>query len=151
MIGVLRESVFETRCDEFRLMVRPKQEHPTPAELEVLKILWEEGPGNVRDVMETLRKQGKRRAYTSVMSLLNVMTDKGLLARKPEGRAFLYSARVSREKTLRQMVGDLVRRVFEGSTSTLVAHLLEQAKPTSAEIDEIHKTIAAYKEKKGDG
>jgi predicted transcriptional regulator len=132
-------------------MARPKHDNPTPAELEVLKILWEAGPATVRDVLQVLQRQGKRRAYTSVMSLMNVMTDKGLLSRQPEGRAFVYAARVSRDKTLRQIVGDLVRRVFEGSTSALVAHLLEQAHPTPAEIDAIHKAIAAYKEKKGDG
>jgi BlaI family penicillinase repressor len=131
-------------------MSRPKQEHPTPAELEVLKILWEQGPGTVRDVMSVLDQQGKRRAYTSVMSLLNVMADKGLLARKPKGRAFVYAALVNREKTLRQMVGDLVGRVFEGSANALVAHLLEQASPSTQELDAIRQTIAAYKEKKGE-
>jgi BlaI family penicillinase repressor len=131
-------------------MARPKQEHPTPAELEVLKLLWDHGSGTVRDVMSALQTQGKRRAYTSVMSLLNVMADKGLLSRKASGRAFIYAARVSREKTLRQLVGDLVGRVFEGSANALVAHLLEQSSPTPAELDAIHDTIAAYQEKKGD-
>ena len=74
-------------------MARPKHQHPTPAELEVLKILWEAGPLTVRAVMESLKKRRKRRAYTTVMSLLNVMTDKGLLRRKPKGRAFLYTAK----------------------------------------------------------
>ena len=129
-------------------MPRPRHEHPTPAELEVLKILWERGPGTVREVMEVLRKQGKRRAYTTVMSLLNVMTDKGLLSRKPQGRAFLYSPKAGQERTLRRLVGDLLGRVFEGQASALVAHLLEQAEPTPEELDEIHKTLEAYKQEK---
>ena len=66
-------------------MPRPKYEHPTPAELEVLKILWDQGPSTVRQVMEVLNRQ-RRRAYTSVMSLLGVMTDKGLLKRGSRGR-----------------------------------------------------------------
>ena len=127
-------------------MARPKHEHPTPAELELLKILWEQGPGTVRDVMEALHKQ---RAYTSVMSLLNVMTEKGLLKRQPQGRAFVYAARAGRERTLRQLVGDLLGRVFEGQASALVGQLLEQAEPTAEELDEIHKTIEAYKQEKG--
>jgi predicted transcriptional regulator len=127
-------------------MPRPKHEHPTPAELEVLKILWERGPSTVRDVMQV---QKKRRAYTSVMSLLNVMTDKGLLARKPHGRAFLYSARVAEEKTLGRLLGDLLGRAFKGSASALVARLLEQARPTHEELDEIHRTIQAYQKEKG--
>lgn len=130
-------------------MARPKQEHPTPAELQVLKILWEQGPSTVREVMDTLKKRSRRRAYTSVMSLLNVMTDKGFLARRPKGRAFVYSARAGREKTLRRYVDDLLGRVFEGSASALVAHLLEQADPTSEELDEIRKAIESYREGEG--
>jgi predicted transcriptional regulator len=129
-------------------MARPRQAYPTPAELEILKIFWETGPVTVRGVLGVLKHQGKSRAYTSVMSLLNVMTEKGLLDRKPQGRAFLYAPRVSREKTLRQLVGDLVRRCFEGSASALVAHLLDQASPTAAEIEAIHQTIEAYQLKR---
>ena len=78
-------------------MARPRNEHPTPAELEVLKILWSRGPATVREVRETLKGQRRRRAYTSVMSLLGVMTDKGLVKRKQHGRAFLYTARTPRD------------------------------------------------------
>ncbi len=67
-------------------MPRPRHEHPTPGELEVLKILWDRGPSTVRQVMDVLNET-RRRAYTSVMSLLSVMTDKGLLTRQPKGRA----------------------------------------------------------------
>ncbi len=130
-------------------MARPKQEHPTPAELDVLKILWDEGASTVREVMEALKKQRKRKAYTTVMSLLNVMAEKGLVSRKPQGRAFLYTAKSAREKTLREMVGDLLGRAFEGQAGALVAHLLEQADPTSVELDEICRTIEDYKKDKG--
>ncbi len=131
-------------------MARPKYEYPTPAELEVLKILWDSGPRTVREVMEALNPE-RPRAYTSVMSLLAVMTDKGLVARKPKGRAFVYAARADREKTLRFLVGDLVGRVFEGSASTLVAHLLDQTNPTRRELDEIHQLIEAYQKEQGTG
>jgi predicted transcriptional regulator len=127
-------------------MARPKYDYPTPAELEVLKIVWEEEPCTVRDVMGSLNK---RRAYTSVMSLLNVMTEKGLLKRTPRGRAFVYSARVGRTRTLGQLVTDLVSRGFEGSPSALVANLLDQTKPTAAELEEIRETIDAYTSKNG--
>lgn len=121
-------------------MPRPKYDQPTPGELEVLKILWDRGTSTVRDVMKVLN-QSRPRAYTSVMSLLNVMTDKGLLKRQPHGRAFLYQAKISREKTLGQMVEDLLGRAFEGSASALVAHLLDQSHPTQDELEEIRKTI----------
>ena len=81
-----------TQDCECLIMPRPRHEHPTPGELEVLKVLWDSGSSTVREVMEQLN-QARPRAYTSVMSLLNVMTDKRLLVRKPHGRAFLYEAR----------------------------------------------------------
>jgi BlaI family transcriptional regulator, penicillinase repressor len=125
-------------------MPRPRNEQPTPAELEVLQILWDRGPGTVRDVMEALNEQ-RPRAYTSVMSLLNVMTDKGLLRRKPVGRAFLYSARHQRQETLGGMVTDLLDRAFAGSPNALVSHLLAEAQPTQTELDEIRKAIETYR------
>lgn len=124
-------------------MPRPKHDHPTPGELEVLKILWERGPSTVRQVMEVLNRR-RPRAYTSVMSLLAVMTDKGLLARELRGRAFVYRASAARQKTLGEMLSDLLGRAFEGSASDLVAHLLEESKPSAEELEEIRKTIDEY-------
>jgi BlaI family penicillinase repressor len=121
-------------------MPRPKSERPTPGELEVLNILWQRGPLTVREVLEVLN-QSRRRAYTSVMSLLNVMTDKGLLKRRPQGRAFVYQAKVAQDKTLGQMIEDLLGRAFGGSASALVAHLLDRSNPTPAELEKIRRTI----------
>jgi BlaI family penicillinase repressor len=129
------------------IMARPKEEQPTAGELEVLKVLWDRGPSTVREVMEVLHDE-RPRAYTSVMSLLNVMTDKGLVVREPQGRAFVYRPKVLRERTLRHMVGDLVGRAFEGSAHDLVAHLLDQTKPSAAELDEIRRTITAYQKER---
>jgi BlaI family penicillinase repressor len=128
-------------------MPRPRNENPTPAELEVLKIIWERGGLTVRDVMDELNRT-RRRAYTSVMSLLNVMTDKGLLHRKPKGRAFIYTARMGREHTCRTIVGDVLERVFEGSASSLVAQLLAQSTPSEEELEQIHSLIESYKDSK---
>lgn len=130
-------------------MPRPKHEHPTPGELEVLKILWDRGPSTVRQVLEVLNET-RRRAYTSVMSLLGVMTDKGLLSREPKGRAFVYRAKVGREKTLGQMVDDLLTRAFEGSASTLVARLLDQSSPSPQELEEIRKALDEYRRQQGE-
>ncbi|KKL09448.1 hypothetical protein LCGC14_2565750 [marine sediment metagenome] len=125
-------------------MVRPRSVHPTPAELDVLKVIWDRGPSTVREMMAAL-KQRPARAYTSVMSLLSVMADKRLLKRTPRGRAFVYSARVQRHDALGGMVGDLLRRAFDGSASALVVQLLEGADVTAEELDEIARTIAAHK------
>ncbi|MEX0702501.1 MAG: BlaI/MecI/CopY family transcriptional regulator [Planctomycetales bacterium] len=130
-------------------MARPRSDQPTPAELEVLKILWERGPSTVREVRQVLVQRRRPRAYTSVMSLLNVMADKGLVDREPEGRAFRYAPRSDREHTLSRLVGDLWSRAFQESASTLVSHLLEEANPSHAELDEIRSLIEAYQEQKG--
>ncbi|MHC4444436.1 MAG: BlaI/MecI/CopY family transcriptional regulator [Planctomycetota bacterium] len=125
-------------------MPRPRSENPTPGELEVLQVLWRRGPCTVRQVMEELNHTRKR-AYTSVMSLLNVMTDKKLLTRKLKGKAFLYSARIKEQPTLRKMVVDLMERAFNGSAGQLVAHALEQTQPSAGELDEIHRLIDEYR------
>src|SRR5262245_51342599 len=129
-------------------MPRPKEEQPTAGELEVLKVLWDRGPSTVRDVMDVLN-EARPRAYTSVMSLLNVMTEKGLLVRQPQGRAFIYRPKSDRQRTLRRMVGDLLGRAFEGSTSQLVAHLLDQSRPSADELNEIRRAIEQYQQQRG--
>lgn len=126
-------------------MPRPKHEHPTPGELEVLKVLWDRGPATVREVHEAFAAMKRKRAYTSVMSLMNVMVDKGLLKRKPQGRPFLYEPRVQREKALGKMVGDLCERAFEGSASLLVSQLLERSSPGRDELEEIRRVIEEYR------
>ena len=124
-------------------MARRPQETPTEAELEILKVLWDRGPSTGRDVLNVLNQQCIR-AYTSVMSILNIMADKGQVIRKPHGRAFIYSAKRPREKTLAKMVGSLLGRAFEGSAALLVSQVLDQSKPTPEELDQIRKAIEEY-------
>ncbi len=107
-------------------------------------MLWDRGPATVRGVMNALEERGgPGRAYTSVMSLMNVMADKRLLARTPQGKAFVYSAKARRDATLGRMLGDLLDRAFDGSASGLVVHLLKQS--SLEELDAIRKTIDAYR------
>ncbi|MHC5539926.1 BlaI/MecI/CopY family transcriptional regulator [Singulisphaera rosea] len=127
-------------------MVRPRAEQPTPAELEILKALWERtGPASVREIFEEMnRLHDPPRAYTSVMSLMNVMTDKGLLRRSPRGRAFVYEPALPRDQTLRSMLGETLERAYSGSASLLVAHLLDQSLPSAQELDQIRSLLDAY-------
>lgn len=125
-------------------MPRPKHPHPTPGELEVLQILWEAGPATVREVLDVLEANDRGRAYTSVMSLMNVMADKGLLTRTPKGRAFLYSPAMKKDAALGRMVRDLCRRAFEGSASTLVTRLLDETNPSEDELKAIRDAIREY-------
>jgi predicted transcriptional regulator len=126
-------------------MARPTQPHPTAGELELLRILWEHGPQTVREV---LQRVPEKKAYTSVMSLLNVMAEKKLVTRKPDGRAFRYTAKLQPEKTERKILGNVLKQVFDGSSSALVARLLEQSKPSECELEEIRAMIDEYKRKK---
>lgn len=127
-------------------MPRPKTNHPTPAELEILQVLWDRGPSTVREVLEVLSRRRKR-AYTSIMNLLNIMTDKGLVVREPQGRAFLYRAKKARDNTIGKIVGDMLGRVFAGSASSLVAHVLDQSRPNEQELAEIRRTLQEYMDK----
>jgi BlaI family penicillinase repressor len=131
-------------------MARPRHEQPTPGELEILKILWDrDGPTSVRDVLELVNQDAEPpRAYTSVMSLLNVMTAKGLLRRSPHGRAFLYEPVSPREHTLRSLLGETLKRVYDGSASLLVAHLLDQSHPSLDELDQIRSLLNEYENRR---
>ena len=130
-------------------MARPRHEQPTPAELDLLKVLWDRaGPMTVREVLEAVNLGAESpRAYTSVMSLLNVMADKGLVARTPRGRAFVYEPAAPREQTLRALLGATLERAFDGSAAMLVAHLLDGASPSRAELDAIRALIDTYQER----
>ena len=129
-------------------MPRPRSEHPTPGELEVLKILWDHGPCTARQVWDVLNKRRKRH-LTSVNSLLNTMADKGLSRRHSNQRPSLYEATVAQEQTQRQLVRDLVGRAFGGSPSALVLQVLDHCNPSPEEMDEIAKTIRRYRKQRG--
>ena len=88
------------------------------------------------------------RAYTSVMSLLNVMADKGLLRRSPHGRAFVYEPALPRERTLRSLLGETLQRAYDGSASLLVAHLLDQSAPGTSELEQIRTLLDEYESRR---
>jgi len=124
-------------------MPRRRQETPTEVELEILQVLWEHQPATVRKVVDVLN-QSRSRAYTSILSMLNIMFEKGLVTRRLKGRAHVYEALASRDKTLGGVVRDLLGRAFNGSSASLITQVLEQSQPTSAELDEIRRTIEAW-------
>ena len=114
-------------------MARPASKHPTELELEILKVLWDRSPLTVRDVREALLP-ARRLAYTSVMTIMNIMVDKGYLRRDKEGASFAYRPVVSRKLTTRRMLRDLVDRVFDGSTAAAMVNLLESSDLDRAEL-----------------
>lgn len=124
-------------------MPRRRQVTPTEVELEILQVLWNQQPSTVREVVDVLNET-RPRAYTSILSMLNVMYEKGLVTRQMRGRAHVYRAKISRDKTLGGVVRDLLGRAFNGSTTSLITQVLEQSKPTPEELDEIRRTIETW-------
>jgi BlaI family penicillinase repressor len=113
---------------------------PTTAELEILSILWERGAATVKEVHEAIGKQ-KPALYTTVLKHLQIMQDKGLVLRDEHNKAHIYRAAVAKGETQKNLVSDMLQRVFRGSAAQLVQHVLE-AKPASAdELKEIKKMI----------
>ena len=117
-------------------MARPSSRHPTELELEILKILWRQGPLPVRQVRQALASS-RELAYTSVMTIMNIMVDKGYLARRKQGPSFVYRPRVSEKKTSGRMLKDLVNRVFDGSAVAVVVNLLETSDVDEQELEEL--------------
>ena len=120
----------------------PVLPEPTETELEILSVLWQLGPSTVRQVHETLERHGL--AYTTVLSMLQIMYQKGLVSRDDSERAHVYQPAVSKHQTQRQILGTLLHRVFEGSATELVMQALGSAKPATP--DEINKIRARLDE-----
>jgi BlaI family transcriptional regulator, penicillinase repressor len=109
---------------------------PTGAELEILGVLWERGPSTVREVHDRLA-QGRELGYTTVLKLLQIMAEKGLVRRDESQRAHVYAARIPAEQTRRQLVGDLLDRAFGGSAALLVQQALSSKRPSAQELSRI--------------
>ena len=113
---------------------------PTESELEVLKVLWRRGPSTVREEHREL-SQSKETGYTTVLKFMQIMADKGLVVRDEAERAHVYAARVPQSETQQQLVGDLLRRVFEGSASQLVMQALSGKQASVEEISAIRQML----------
>ena len=118
----------------------PNRPRPTPAELEILRVLWDRGPSTVREVHEGLDRQ-RATGYTTVLKLLQIMTEKGIVTRDETERAHVYAARLPEADTQRQLVGDLLDRAFGGSALKLVLHALAARKASPAEIARIRRML----------
>src|SRR5215475_13809263 len=99
--------------------MRRNLQKPTASELEILRILWSRGPSTVREVHESLSEKKSLR-YTTVLKLLQIMTTKGTVRRNENQRAHVYEAGIPADQTKRQIAGDMLQRVFDGSASQLM-------------------------------
>src|SRR5437899_11098729 len=113
---------------------------PTASELEILRVLWGRGPSTVREVHEALSEKG----YTTVLKLLQIMTTKGTVRRNETQRAHIYEACLPAEQTKRQLAGDMLQRVFEGSASQLMMHALAGRRASREEVEELRRLLDEY-------
>ena len=116
------------------------RKRPTTSELAILRILWTLGPSTVREVHERLCA-GKPTGYTTVLKLLQIMTEKDLVLRDEKQRAHVYRARIPEDQTQTQLVRDLVDKVFAGSASRLVMHALSGKRASADELAEIRRLL----------
>lgn len=112
---------------------------PTNAELDILRVLWDRGPCTVRAVHDALKPLGK--GYTTVLKLMQIMTEKGLVTRDTSERSHVYKARHSKERTQRTLVGNLLDRAFSGAADQLVMQALASKKASPAELAAIRKLL----------
>lgn len=118
---------------------------PTEGELAILRVLWREGAGTVRDVQEHLPESP---GYTTVLKLLQIMHDKGLVTRDTSRRAHVYAAAAEEEATQRRLVRDLRDRAFGGSARQLVLRVLDAEAVSTDELEEIRGLLDRIEQKR---
>jgi BlaI family transcriptional regulator, penicillinase repressor len=123
---------------------------PTDAELAILRVLWQEGPATVRRVRDVLDRT-QPTGYTTVLKLLQIMTEKGLVERDESRRTHVYRPSRGEEQTQQHLVGDLLGRAFGGSASKLVMQALAVRRATAEELAEIRKLIETLEEQQKGG
>ena len=125
---------------------------PTDRELEALKVLWDQGEATVREVYDAMNADAKGKddtklAYTTVLSLLQVMEQKNLVGHRRQGKAYVYLPQVEREKTLRDLAGGFLERVFDGSLDEYLVHALGTRKVSPQELQQLEEMLNAARKK----
>jgi len=136
----LKDHVIEGDID----MAGSKTSRPTNRELTILRILWDQGPSTVRRVNEAMNKD-RDTGYTTTLKLMQIMAEKGLLIRDESQRQHVYKPAITKEKTQKQLVGDLLERAFSGSTEKLVMRALSAKKVSTKELERIRKMFDELK------
>ena len=128
-------------------MPRTNLPRPTQAELDILRVLWDRGPSTVRDVHSTLAKE-RAIGYTTVLKFMQIMAEKGLVARDETKRAHVYKAKVAQEQTQRQLVRHLLEGAFGGSATKLMMQALASKPATAEEIAQMRKMLEEFDKRK---
>ena len=120
--------------------MRRKTKTLTDQELQIMKVIWERGEATVRDVVAALSEQ-RQIAYTTVMTMMNILEQKGHLKKRQVDRAFVYKPAHAQEQVIGSMVREFVDRVFNGSAAPLLLHLVDEKKLTEKELNEIREIV----------
>ena len=126
-------------------MARHEKKRPTDGELEILSVLWERGPSTVREVYRVL-SEGRETGYTTVLKIMQIMTEKGLVTRDTSVRPQVYRAVGTRRQMQRQLLGDLLDRAFSGSPGSLVMQALSTRKASPDELRRIRELLDQLEE-----
>jgi len=113
---------------------------PTDAELAILRVLWRRGPSTVRQVHEALGRD-RETGYTTILKLMQIMNEKGLVERDESERTHVYQARFSEEQTQQRLVNDLLEKAFGGSASQLVMRALAAKEASADELERIRRLL----------
>jgi BlaI family penicillinase repressor len=125
---------------------------PTDRELEALKVLWERGEATVRDLADAMNADAAQRggdelAYTTVLSLLQVMEQKGFVGHRREGKAYVYIPLAERQSTIRRMARSFLDKVFDGAVDEYLVHALESKRLSTDELDQLEAMLASARER----
>ena len=118
---------------------------PTDRELEALKVLWQRGEATVREVYEQINQDGGTLAYTTVLSLLQVMEQKGLVGHRQRGKTYTYFAKAQRDRTFQVLAGGFLDKVFDGAVDEYLVHALQSRRISPDELERLEKMITKAK------
>ncbi len=121
-------------------MPRPGSSQPTDVELQILRILWEQGPSTARQIHNALVKE-RETNYSTTVKMLSVMFDKGLVKRDADVRPQVFQPVASQQRTQRQMLKNLIEKAYDGSAGSLVLHALASKKASPEELAEIRRLL----------
>jgi BlaI family penicillinase repressor len=120
--------------------MRPRSSTLTEQELEIMKVIWTRERTTVRDVYEALRERRKI-AYTTVMTMMNILEQKNYLKKSQEDRAYVYRPAKPKNKVIKGMVREFLERVFNGSAEPLLVHLIEDQKLSAKDVEELSRMV----------
>lgn len=121
-------------------MARPASTQPTEVELQILRILWDDGPSIARHIHDRLQAT-RQTTYSTTVKMLSVMLDKGLLKRDDEAKPQIYRPSNARQRTQKRMLSDLIEKVYDGSAGALMLHALSSKKASAEDIAEIRRLL----------